>query len=65
MAKAGRMGLGGTSGSVKSAAIALRRAISRGSPVEIVDPAPSDLGIPEGMADITCHRMTEKEWAGV
>jgi NAD-dependent deacetylase len=65
MAEASRMVFVGTSFSVNITAIALRSAISRGIPVEIVDPAPVDLGIPEGMADITCHRMTAKEWAGV
>ena len=65
MAEASRMVFVGTSFSVNITAIALRSAISRGIPVEIVDPAPVDLGIPEGMADITCHRVTAKEWAGV
>jgi hypothetical protein len=32
--------------------------------VEIVDPAPVDLGIPDGMADITYHAMTANEWVG-
>ena len=33
-------------------------------PVEIVDLAPKDLGIPDGMADITYHAMTAAEWVG-
>jgi len=37
----------------------------RGIPVEIVDPAPVDLGIPDGMAVVTYHRMTAAEWVGV
>ena len=64
MAEASRMVFIGTSFSVNITAIALRSAISRGIPVEIVDPAPVDLGIPDGMADITCHCMTAKEWVG-
>ena len=39
--------------------------IQRGILVEIVDPAPVDLGIPGGMADVTYHPMTAKEWVGV
>ena len=39
--------------------------IQRGIPVEIVDPKPVDLGIPDGMADITYHAMTAKEWVGM
>ena len=64
MAESSRMVFIGTSFSVNITAIALRSAISRGIPVEIVDPAPVDLGIPDGMADITWHRMTAKEWVG-
>ena len=64
MAESSRMVFIGTSFSVNITAIALRSAISRGIPVEIVDPAPVDLGIPDGMVDITWHRMTAKEWVG-
>ena len=64
MHQADRMVFMGTSFSVNITAIALRTAIQRGIPVEIVDPAPIDLGIPERMADITYHRMTAKEWMG-
>jgi len=64
MGEAARMVFIGTSFSVNITAIALRTALTRGIPVEIVDPAPVDLGIPEGMADITYHRMTAKEWVG-
>lgn len=62
MAEASRMVFIGTSFSVNITAIALRSAITRGIPVEIVDPAPVDLGIPDGMADVTYHRMTAKAW---
>lgn len=62
MQQAARMVFMGTSFSVNITAIALRTAIHRGIPVEIVDPAPIDLGIPDGMADITYHQMTAKEW---
>jgi NAD-dependent deacetylase len=65
MAEAARMVFIGTSFSVNITAIALRTALQRGIPVEIVDPAPVDLGIPDGMADVTYHRMTAKEWVGV
>lgn len=64
LAEAERMVFIGTSFSVNITAIALRTAIQRGIPVEIVDPQPVDLGIPDGMADITYHRMTAKEWVG-
>ena len=64
MAEAARMVFIGTSFSVNITAIALRTALQRGITVEIVDPAPVDLGIPEGMADITYHAMTAKEWVG-
>jgi len=62
--EADRMVFIGTSFSVNITAIALRTAIQRGIPVEIVDPQPVDLGIPDGMADITYHRMTAQEWVG-
>lgn len=65
MAEASRMVFIGTSFSVNITLIALRTALQRGIPVEIVDPQPVDLGIPDGMADITYHAMTAKEWAGV
>jgi len=64
MAEAARMVFIGTSFSVNITAIALRTALQRGIPVEIVDPKPVDLGIPDGMADITYHAMTAKEWVG-
>jgi len=64
MQAARRMVFIGTSFSVNITAIALRTAIQRGIPVEIVDPEPVDLGIPDGMADVTYHRMTAKEWVG-
>ena len=64
MAEASCMVFIGTSFSVNITAIALRAALQRGIPVEIVDPAPVDLGIPYGMADITYHAMTAKEWVG-
>ena len=64
LAEAERMVFIGTSFSVNITAIALRTAIARGVPVEIVDPQPVDLGIPPEMADITYHRMTAKEWVG-
>ena len=51
----------GTSFSMKIKAIALRVAVQRGIPVEIVDQEPIDLaasfGIPAGMADISYRRM--------
>jgi len=62
--EADRMVFIGTSFSVNITAIALRTAIQRGIPVEIVDPHPVDLGIPDGMADITYHRMTAQQWVG-
>ena len=62
MAEASRMVFMGTSFSVNITAIALRSAIMRGIPVEIVDPNPVDLGIPEGMADVSYLAMTAKEW---
>ena len=62
MAEASRMVFMGTSFSVNITAIALRSAIMRGIPVEIVDPNPVDLGIPEGMADVSYLTMTAKEW---
>ena len=65
MAEAARMVFIGTSFSVNITGIALRAALTRGIPVEIVDPAPVDLGVPDGMADVTYHRMTAKEWVGV
>ena len=64
LAEAERMVFIGTSFSVNITAIALRTAIARGVPVEIVDPQPIDLGIPPEMADITYHRMTAREWVG-
>ena len=64
MRAASRMVFIGTSFSVNITAIALRTAIQRGIPVEIVDPEPVELGIPDGMADITYHRMTAREWMG-
>ena len=64
MQAASRMVFIGTSFSVNITAIALRTAIQRGIPVEIVDPEPVDLGIPDGMADVTYHRMTAREWVG-
>ena len=64
MQAASRMVFIGTSFSVNITVIALRTAIQRGIPLEIVDPEPVDLGIPVGMADITYHRMTAKEWVG-
>jgi NAD-dependent deacetylase len=64
MGEASRMVFIGTSFSVNITAIALRTAIQRGIPVEIVDPEPVDLGIPDGTADITYHRMTAREWVG-
>ena len=65
MAEAARMVFIGTSFSVNITAIALRAALTRGIPVEIVDPAPVDLGILDGMADVNYHRMTAREWVGV
>ena len=62
MAEASRMVFIGTSFSVNITAIALRYAIKRGIPVEIVDPRPVDLCIPEGMADVSYLAMTAKEW---
>ena len=62
MAEASRIVFIGTSFSVNITAIALRSAITRGIPVEIVDPRPVDLGIPEGIADISYLAMTAKEW---
>jgi len=62
MAEASRMVFIGTSFSVNITAIALRSAITRGIPVEIVDPRPVDLGIPEGMADVSYLAMTAKQW---
>ena len=62
MAEASRMVFIGTSFSVNITAIALRSAITRGIPVEIVDPRPVDLGIPEGVADVSYLAMTAKEW---
>jgi NAD-dependent deacetylase len=64
MQAASRMVFIGTSFSVNITAIALRTAIQRGIPVEIVDPEPVDLGIPDGIADITYHAMTAREWVG-
>ena len=64
MQAASRMVFIGTSFSVNITAIALRTAIQRGIPVEIVDPEPVDLGIPGGMADVTYHRMPAREWVG-
>ena len=62
MAEASRMVFIGTSFSVNITAIALRSAITRGIPIEIVDPRPVDLGIPEGVADVSYLAMTAKEW---
>jgi NAD-dependent deacetylase len=62
--EASRMVFIGTSFSVNITAIALRTAIQHGVPVEIVDPQPVDLGIPDGMADITYRRMTAQQWLG-
>ena len=64
MGEASRMVFIGISFSVNITAIALRTAIQRGIPVEIVDPEPVDLGIPDGMADVTYHAMTAREWVG-
>ena len=65
MAEAVRIVFIGTSFSVNITAIALRTALQRSIPVEIVDPKPVDLGIPNDMADITYHAMTAKEWIEV
>ena len=65
MAEAVRIVFIGTSFSVNITAIALRTALQRRIPVEIVDPKPVDLGIPDDMADITYHAMTAKEWIEV
>ena len=66
MNSASRMVFMGTSFSVNITAIALRTAVQRGIPVEIVDPEPIDLaasfGIPAGMADISYHAMTAEAW---
>ena len=55
-----------TSFSVNITAIALRVAVHRGMPVEIVDQEPIDLtasfGILAGMADISYCRMTARAW---
>ena len=63
---ASRMVFIGTSFSVNITAIALRVAVQRGIPVEIVDPEPIDLaasfGIPAGMSDISYHRMKAQAW---
>ena len=63
---ASRMVFMGTSFSVNITAIALRVAVQRGIPVEIVDPEPIDLaasfGIPAGMADISYRRMKAQAW---
>ena len=63
---ASRMVFVGTSFSVNITAIALRVAVQRGIPVEIVDPEPIDLaasfGIPAGMADISYRRMKAQAW---
>ena len=64
MAEAARMVFIGTSFSVNITAIALRTALQRSIPVEIVDPKPVDLEIQDGMADITYYAMTAKEWMG-
>ena len=65
MAEAVRIVFIGTSFSVNITAIALRTALQRSIPVEIVDPKPVDLGIPDDMADITYHAMTAKKWIEV
>ena len=65
MAEAARMVFIGTSFSVNITAITLRTALQHSIPVEIVDPKPVDLRIPEDMADITYHAMTAKEWIEV
>ena len=62
MTEASRMVFIGTSFSVNITAIALRYAINQGIPVEIVDPSPVDLGIPEDMVDVTYYQMTAKKW---
>ena len=66
MNSASRMVFMGTSFSVNITAIALRTAVQRGIPVEIVDPEPIDLaasfGIPAGMAEISYHAMTAEAW---
>ena len=62
MAEASRMVFIGTSFSVNITTIALRSAITRGIPIEIVDPRPVDLGIPEAVADVSYLAMTAKEW---
>jgi NAD-dependent deacetylase len=63
---ASRMVFMGTSFSVNITAIALRVAMHRGIPVEIVDPEPIDLvagfGITAGNADISYRRMTAQAW---
>ena len=62
MSEANRMVFIGTSFSVNITAIALRYAINEGIPVEIVDPSPVNLAIPDDIADVTYHRMTAKKW---
>jgi NAD-dependent deacetylase len=63
---ASRMVFMGPSFSVNIKAFALRVAVQRGIPVEIVDPEPIDLaasfGIPAGMADISYRRMKAQAW---
>ena len=66
MEESSRMVFIGTSFSVNITAIALRSALHRGIPVEIVDPEPVDLvasfGIPVGRGDISYHAMTAEVW---
>ena len=62
MSEANRMVFIGTSFSVNITAIALRYAINEGIPVEIVDPSPVNLAIPDDTADVTYHQMTAKKW---
>ena len=66
MNSASRIVFMGTSFSVNITAIALRTAVQRGIPVEIVDPEPVDLlasfGIPVGRVGISYHAMTAEVW---
>ena len=63
---ASRMVFMGTSFLVNITAIAVRVAVQRGIPMEIVDPEPIDLaasfGIAAGMTDIGYHRITALAW---
>ena len=66
MNSASRIVFMGTSFSVNITAIALRTAVQRGIPVEIVDPEPVDLvasfGIPVVRMDISYNAMTAEVW---